>query len=216
MRILLFGDSHTVGPYGEELERRFRDVGYDVVRVAQGGASAVSLLPTGIHSAKLAEAVTRGPYDLAIITLGTNDATNSSSVSVERSARALRELADTLPADDVFWVGSPAFSAEIASTLYPVFASEDLNSRAQRLWLEASPGFPGRAIDPRVATLPFVSSSDVHFGRAGGRAWASFVFDAVRSAPSKIVADSSRWSPFLIGGLAAAAVWIGYHAARRR
>lgn len=215
MRVLLFGDSHTVGSYGETLERLFCESGHDVVRVAQGGASAVSLLPTGVHSAKLAEAVMRGPYDLAIITLGTNDATNSSAVSVSRSASALRELADLLPASDVFWIGPPAFSGQIASTLYPVFASEDLNSRAQRLWLEASPLFPSRAIDPRLATLPFVSTSDVHFGRAGGQAWASFVFDSVASAPSKLMASSSSWTPWLLGGLTAAAVWLGYQAARR-
>lgn len=219
MRVLLFGDSHTVGSYGAELERLFRQAGADVVRIAQGGASAVSLLPSGIHGAKLAEAVIRGPYDLAIITLGTNDATNSDAISPSRSADALRELADRIPAGDVFWIGPPAFSPEIAATLYPSFATEDLNARAQRLWTAASGLFPERAIDPRAATLPWVSASDVHFGASGGRAWAMFVFGAVQAAsssgppPSRSL--SSSWTPWLLAAGAAVAVWAVARAARR-
>ena len=225
MKILLFGDSHTVGSYGAELESLFRSAGFDVVRLAKGGASAVSFSSIASHRTVLEEALARGPYDVAIVTLGTNDASNSGAVPIERSAAAIRDLADQLPAETVFWVGPPAFSPAIASSLYPSFATDDLNARSQRLWRLASPLFPARAIDPREATLPYVRNDDVHFGVAGGRAWAAFVGESVRTAlrevpetpptPASASLAVLDWKPWAISGIVALGLLTAWRLSRR-
>jgi hypothetical protein len=85
--------------------------------------------------------------------------------------------------------------------------------------------FPARAIDPREATLPYVRRDDVHFGSAGGRAWAAFVKDSVQTAltvvpePPRPPRTSSTglpgWTPWIVGGLAAATVFAVWRFARR-
>ena len=172
MRILLVGDSHMVGFFGEKLENKLRSQGHDVVRLAKGGWSATTFL-----TSRGQDELDRldGWFDLALLELGTNDAANLDSVPLEKAAANILTLTRKLPTARVVWVGPPSFDATIARTLYPAFASYDLNSRARDLWLAVSPQIA--SIDSRPSTQQYAKRDDVHFGPKGSEAWASSVVD---------------------------------------
>lgn len=182
MKILLLGDSHTVGPYGQSLAKLFRDAGDDVTVVANVGASAGSYLPGGRYEGQVPSRVTNPlGFDIAIITLGTNDAAASDSVSPATSAGRFKTLAEKLPSSNVWYVGPPAFSDNAARTYNPIFAGagKDLNTRAGQVLYEALKRFGPKTIDSRRATQPFVNPNDIHLGQQGGAAWAQAVYAKV-------------------------------------
>jgi len=185
MRVLLLGDSHTVGSYGKALADLFAARGAEVVRVGRVGATASSYLGDGwkkLEGVGDFDAAKLGQYDLAVVTLGTNDAAAlSSSFIAQNAAEALQRVAERLNAATIWYVGPPAFSANAAASYNPVFRQEDLNSRADRLWRAVSGLFGGRAVDSRPSTKAFVRESDIHLGDAGGKAWAAAVFQRVQS-----------------------------------
>jgi lysophospholipase L1-like esterase len=186
MRVLLLGDSHTFGTYGSALEQMFREAGDDVVRVGWVGATAKHYLNgkhdgIGLGGAGDWNAAKAGRFDLAILTLGTNDAAAlNPGQAAGNAASNIRALADQIQATRLVYVGPPAFSDNAARTYNPAFRDEDLNTKAARLWEAAAPLFQ-RAIDPRQATSGFVQKNEIHFGPKGGKAWAQSVFDAVKS-----------------------------------
>lgn len=171
MRVLLVGDSHTVGPYGDALESLFASAGASVVRIARTGARAGTFLGETWD----------GPFDLAIVSLGTNDVAQDMA-GADLLADRIRKLADRIPASVVFWVGPPAFSTTAARSYNPIFARKDLNTRVAELYDAAIPLFGDLTIDPRGVTAPYVPAADIHLGPEGGAAWARFVFDRVRGA----------------------------------
>ena len=192
MRVLLLGDSHTFGTYGSTLETLFRDTGNDVLRVGWVGATARSYL-TGTQeriglggTGDFAAAVSQ-PWDVVVLTLGTNDAAAlPAGGKATSAAQNIRALADKFGGSVVWYVGPPAFSEKAARTYNPAFASESLIDKADRLWNEPAPLFE-RSIDPRAATAPFVKDGDIHFGPKGGKAWATAVFDTVSQGGGAIV-----------------------------
>lgn len=179
MRVLLLGDSHTAGAYGQCLKKLFETAGDTVTVVANVGANASNYLPGGKYEGQVPSRVTNPlGFDLALITLGTNDAAASDSVSPATSAARLKRLADALPSSNVWYVGPPAFSENAARTYNPAFAGpgKDLNTRAAAVLNEAFKLFGFRTFDSRRATQPFVSNTDIHLGRQGGEAWAKAVY----------------------------------------
>lgn len=205
--ILLLGDSHTAGPYGSRLERLFDKAGWSVTRVGYGGITAKKYLngdyktwPKKVGDFDKAMSKT---YDVAIISLGTNDAAGQSPKS-DSSARSKAEdiakLAGMVKAKDIWYVGPPAFNPVSAANYAgnPAYKIEDLNSRSDRLWRAVAPMFPNRAIDPREVTRPWTKDLDkvtykgkpapeIHLGDKGGSAWAQLVFDTVVSGASGLV-----------------------------
>lgn len=210
MNVLLLGDSHTHGTYGQTLEGLFKARGDTVTRVGvvsvtagqylSGNWKKLTLGRTGDFDDAIA-----GSYDLAVISLGTNDAAGMGA-DASKTAQTIKTLAERVKAPVIWWVGPPAFSDNAARTYNPVFKTEDLNSRAERLWKAASPLFEPRAIDPREATKSFVEQSDIHFKPAGGKAWAQFVFDRVLATPAASKGSVS-YLPYLGLGLALAGGW---------
>ena len=182
--VLLLGDSHTYGSYGKELERLFDAAGFTVTRVGWVGARADHYLKSTQDKIGLGGtgdwSTAKGKhYALAVVTLGTNDAAIlPTGGSASSAASKIRELANGLDADVVWYVGPPAFEAGVSRTYAAAFKTDDLNARADRLWTATAPLFD-RTIDSRAVTKPFVSSSDIHFGPKGGKAWAQAVFDTV-------------------------------------
>lgn len=181
-RVLLTGDSHMEwSPFGVQLEKLLRDSGADVVRMAIGGSAARQWAAGGqvcrtmngerkcLSAADLRAA---GPFDLAIVSLGTNDAANASAGNVDRT-RAAEKAADDIETfmrlvgpRDFIVVGPPTLKDRIAhytnanmAPLVDVFARR----------------FSGRFIDSRP--VEHVDGDSVHMGRQGGAAWAQFVFD---------------------------------------
>lgn len=182
MKVLLLGDSHTVGSYGQSLAKLFKDAGASVTVIANVGASAGNYLPGGKYEAQVPSRVSDPlGFDVAVITLGTNDAAASDSVSPATSAKRFKALSDALPSTNVWYVGPPAFSDNAARTYNPIFAGpgKDLNTRAAAVLNEAFKLFGSHTIDSRRATQPFVSQKDIHLGPQGGAAWAQEVFKKV-------------------------------------
>lgn len=211
--ILLLGDSHTFGPYGRELEKLFAAAGWNVTRVGWVGARAdhyldgkqerIGLGGTGDWSAAKGK-----HYDVAVVTLGTNEAAGlPAGGSADAAATKILKLAQGLDADTVWYVGPPAFEAGIARTYNPAFAQDDLNARAGRVWDAALPLFT-RMIDPRVVTRPFVLSTDIHLGPKGGAAWAQQVFGAVTGSSLSTTGSSPGAGLVLaLAGLGLVAWW---------
>lgn len=182
MKVLLLGDSHTVGPYGQALAKLFKGAGAEVTVVANVGASAGNYLPGGKYAAQTPSRATNPlGFDVAIITLGTNDAAASDSLPPATSAARIKNLANALPSSNVWYVGPPSFSENAARTYNKAFAApgKDLNTRAGAVLNEAFKLFGARTIDSRAATKPFVSQRDIHLGPQGGEAWAQMVFQKV-------------------------------------
>ncbi|NJN63440.1 MAG: hypothetical protein HC882_00250, partial [Acidobacteria bacterium] len=82
-RVLLTGDSHMEwSPFGRALEAKLRDLGAAVTNISVGGSSARSWAsgracrPGTSTCRTLAELAAARP-DIAIISLGTNDAANA-------------------------------------------------------------------------------------------------------------------------------------------
>lgn len=203
MNVLLLGDSHTVGPYGNALTTLFTNTGANVTRLANVGATGSNYL-IGKYQKDYA-AVAKQPFDVAIITLGTNDAAASDSVSPAKSAEGFKRLASGLNARQVWYVGPPAFSDNAARTYNKVFAGpgKDLNTRSDAVFKAAQALFGDRAIDSRSVTAPFTQPTDIHLGQAGGSAWAAAVFAKVRSS-SLLSSDggggSALWTLALVVG----------------
>lgn len=181
MNVLLLGDSHTVGGYGTELERLFKARGDVVTRIAHVGAAAGDYL-TGKYAGEYA-ALKGRPFDVVVITLGTNDAAATDYIAPSRTAERIKALADGVSSRATWYVGPPSFSSNAARTYNPVFAKEDLNSRAAKVFAAVAPAFGDRAIDARPSTAAFVKQTDIHLGPQGGAAWAKAVFDRVAGAP---------------------------------
>lgn len=208
MNVLLLGDSHTVGSYGTTLERLFRESGAAVTRVGRVGARADSFLGEGwkrLDGTGDWDAAKLKAYDLAILSLGTNDAAASDSISYTKTADRMLELAGQVRASTVWYVGPPAFSTTAAATYNPAFAKENLNSRASGLWSVMRERFSGRAIDPREATRPYVSAKDIHFGAKGGEAWARYVFSFATGQGAMVPAAVPGVALFAV---AAVATWL--------
>ena len=215
--VLLLGDSHTHGSYGRELEKLFEAAGWTVTRVGWVGARADNYLNgtqerIGLGGAGDWNAAKAGRFDVAILTLGTNDAALlPAGGAADGAAARLLALSRTLNAGEVWWVGPPAFEAGIARTYNKAFAQDDLNARADRLWRAASPLF-SRTIDPRDATRAFMSSSDIHFGPKGGKAWAKAVYDRVSAVGgtslSTVSASPGAGLVLALAGLGVLAWWL--------
>lgn len=189
MRILLVGDSHLVGRFGNRLEAHFTGQGDDVVRLAVGGNAARDFL-VGRSKQAFADVTEGQAYDLAIIALGTNDAANLDAVPLAKVAANIGALAKKIDAPRVFWSGAPAFSAQAAVSNRLWASGYDLNERAEDVWQATSPLFGEYAIDPREITAPHVSRTDVHFWNVGADKWADFVFDFVQAKLEQLAIDA--------------------------
>lgn len=230
MKVLLVGDSHTAGSYGENLMALLRGSA-SVMRLAAVGASAGDFLSGGKYYSDSVSSF-KAPHDLAIITLGTNDAVGvDGPVSASNAAQRIKKLADSINAKTVLWVGPPSFSTNAAANYNPVFQKMDLNMRADYLWQSASTLL--RSYDSRPATKAYVVPNDIHFGPNGGKEWARAVAlgpvaDILASAPTDpvdppVVRDDGDGSPppektksnvFLYVGIAA--ILLGLLLSRRK
>lgn len=226
MNVLLLGDSHTHGAYGESLEALFKAAGHTVTRVGWVSATATHYLNGKYKKLKLGhtgdyDSQVKGKnFDLAIVSLGTNEAGGVANAAQAQSAIAnIQKLIGTFSAPNVFWVGPPAFSPNAARTYNPAFAKMDLNQRAALIWAAGSAAFGPRALDPRGATQAHTLAKNIHLGPAGGKAWAQYVFanaTGVASQPpvapdpadaaagsvitANVMARPFPWVPVAVGG----------------
>jgi lysophospholipase L1-like esterase len=189
-RVLLVGDSHSVGGYGLRLEALFREAGADVKRLAVGGMAARDFA-VGKYSDEFRAML---PADVLVVSLGTNDASNLEGVPLAKVAQYTRQLAVDSGASVAFYVGPPAFADGIARTLYPVFANYNLNQRAEDVYKAVAKTFPGIIIDSRPLTSDLISTRDIHFSSSNGKKWAERVFQSINEPKT-----SSASGPLLFG-----------------
>jgi len=175
-RVLLVGDSHSVGGYGKRLAALFAQEGASVESLAVGGMAARDFA-VGKYADEFRS---QGRVDVLVVSLGTNDASNLEGVPLRKVAEYTRKLAVDSGASVAFYVGPPAFADGIAKSLYPVFASYDLNQRAADVYKAVSSSFPGIVIDSRPLTADLISQRDIHFSAANGAKWAERVFQQLK------------------------------------
>lgn len=183
--VLLLGDSHVYGPYGKKLKDLFKNGGHNVTFVGWVGANAGHYLNGSYKSLSQGhegdyDTEAKGKtFDLAIVTLGTNDAAGTNSdETAGAAANKIMKLTKAFTSEKTFWVGPPSFHESIAKSYGGIaeYARDDLNKKAARLWNAGSKIFGSSAIDPRTITRLHVNSKDIHFDNVGGEAWAKFVY----------------------------------------
>lgn len=206
-RVLLLGDSHTYGTYGSSLEKLFTAAGADVTRIGWVGATASSYLKGTYKKINLGgagdyERAVANPWDIAIVSLGTNDAAALKvKQPADEAAANIKKLADTLNAKTIWYVGTPAFDEFAAKTYNKAFLDESLIVKADRLREAVKPLFQN-TIDPRAVTAPFVQKTDIHFGAKGGKAWADAVYGTVVGVSDAIAKTNARTGGGSGGGMA--------------
>jgi hypothetical protein len=184
-RIVIIGDSHVdLSWFGKSLEATLTARGAHVVRHGWGGSAASTWLAGKRIFGKqytLKGVSDAGPYDLALVVLGSNDAANAQRASMEggptlaagvaTASQKIWQVAGSLNAGTSFWVGPPAMG-----TKSPYWT----NGAMDALWRATSPQFGKRALDSRPATQTHVKGGDgVHLGKEGADAWTSFVVSEV-------------------------------------
>jgi lysophospholipase L1-like esterase len=204
-RIAILGDSHVDGSTcGRALEQMLRDKGATVSRFGWGGTAARTWLagkPLRSGTLRTLEQVNAGgPYDLALVVLGTNDGANSEAAAaqggpsmvagVAKAAQEIKQVADRVNAKKVIWVGPP-----MMGDITQYYTSASVNE----IWRVTSPLFGSAAIDSREVTRPYVSGDGVHLGKEGGTVWAQYVLTEVEKQQAGI-------GPFSAPVLAASAL----------
>lgn len=189
--ILLIGDSHTVGTFGQTLENLFRKNSNKTVdRVGYVGITASKYLDntptvgtnggTGDY-----ESAKRNSYDIVVVLLSTNDAAGITTASGANSmANNIKKLMDMLKGKRKIWVSAPKFNQVAASTYNSSFANFDLNKRVELLW-QAGTQIIGAAnsIDSRPCTesLKESTGTDIHYNKNAAAQWASCVYKKISS-----------------------------------
>lgn len=210
--VLLIGDSHTAGGYGQNLMKWLESQGARVSVVAHIGAKARDYVGSGKYASEIDAQPTA---DVVIITLGTNDAAVYGTKQ-SRTADAIEQLKAKGRA--AVYVGPPAFSSTTAAKYTP-----NLSESAAAVWAAVSPLF-SVAIDPSSATAGFTRADDVHFGPRGYAEWASYVagvLDQIGADVAEIVAQDEelpavktrrtwKYLPWVVAVLLPASWWLWY------
>lgn len=213
-RILLTGDSHMDwSPFGVTLDRLLREAGAVVTRKAIGGSAArqwasgkqVCRTIDGNKVCFSADDLrAAGPYDLVVVSLGTNDAANASAENADRT-RAAEKAADDVE-KFMGLLGSPRFVV-VGPPLMKDSTAHYTNANMTPLVDVFARRFGGRFIDSR--SVPKTDGDSVHMGRKGGETWAQLV---VARLPS-MTGGASAVNGLLLALLAGAA-FVAYR--RRR
>jgi len=172
-RICILGDSHIASQFGISLEKKLRAAGFTVNRFGVGGSSAASWLE------RLSKVVKNGPYDVAIICLGTNDGANAHVISrdperlaimARKSAANIREIASKVGAQITFWIGPPKMSGLASNPHYQPYAMD-------HIYDAVTPIFPNTTFDSRNVDTSL--GDHVHVYGATADNWAEEVANFV-------------------------------------
>lgn len=220
-KVLLVGDSHSAVEsknYGYNLEKLMKESGYQVYRVAKGGISADGYLSPnnmdmGFYSRKKPRIVVGDwnqamsmKFDIAIITLGTNDGGNHSDYRSNDGGKTLlktpnnrhrgmdkrindivtlkRKIMQTTGARIVIWVGPARSKGQFLKETNPLWRGLEYthDMRTKDFWDFASkrPELQGSSINSLEFTgMP--GSDGLHFVSPVDREWAEYVFKKVQA-----------------------------------
>lgn len=198
-RILIIGDSHTVGPFGSTLDEELRRQGHDVDVQAVCGASGVWWLGPerfdlricyyvhgygGQAKAQNGKPGVAPPFakdllatepDVVVFALGSNPDGNTAA---DTGAAAEKLLALTPPSAKCFWVGPPPMPKRLA----PIGAVyNELPQAFSRV------GRSCTLIDSRLLIKPEDASPNDHFYGEPAKAWGKAVARRIAAAAGPTV-----------------------------
>lgn len=200
-RVLHVGDSHTVGIYGQEMDKHLRATGAKVETYGSAGSSPSwwktgQTTRSGFFSRdaegstvqpknwrdphptpKFKDLVGRFQPNVIMISLGAN-LINASPETIEKQVREMAQVAKASGAR-VVWVGPP----DGRESVKPTSKQNQLYQQLERVAREY-----GDFIDSRPLTeYPASGGDGVHYwgteGSRRARQWAQEVFDQVQSLP---------------------------------
>lgn len=203
-RVLILGDSHTVGHFGKSLDQACRDAGakvrtyascsshpiwwFDGTRTHCGYFSRdergkILRVPFGTlkRTPRLPELWRQFEPELVIVGLGAN-MTDYSRETVQTTCHKMASYLHNKGAD-IIWVGPPIIR------LQPRWKLDRLYG-----WLRAAVSPPAEFIDSRPWTYyPETGGDGIHYRGLEGRKiaahWASEVFSAIQSLPDSATSD---------------------------
>lgn len=186
-RIVILGDSHVAEIYqfGKQLESDLTALGATVKRFGWGGSSAnawLNKIPVAGKTLSIEQVVAEGPYDISIISLGTNDSANHYRNFVETRGKIptatdlapdankivarISSISSQIGATYQIWVGPPSVTGKIK--WYDPVAISAVRA--------ASSNFPGIYVD----STDIPSDADgVHVSRATSVRWSSKVIKKI-------------------------------------
>lgn len=186
-RIAILGDSHVDGSVmGQTLEKLLTEGGATVKRFGWGGSAARTWLAgkPALKKHFTVEGVkNEGPYDIVIISLGTNDGANAGvgtqdparlKAEAEKSVAQIKKIADTIGGGVTFWVEPPPMLDRAKH--YTNFNIDFVRNAGRAV-------FGTKAIDSTRIGTP--DGDGVHPGGKAGRAWAELVNTTVLNAPDE-------------------------------
>ena len=150
--------------------------GHTVVNAGIGGMTA------GSYLAQFQQITTNQPMDLAVIALGTNDASSISNAETGFAASYVA-LADFVAKDapKTIFVGIPPIDANgaLAKGYFNLDSASRINDTIHNLARDRKIGF----VDLRTEmTGPNLTVDGVHLDRAGYQLWSAAMLSAIRSA----------------------------------
>jgi lysophospholipase L1-like esterase len=189
-KVVILGDSHVDGStFGKALEGLLVASGANVTRYGWGGSAARTWLagkPIFGKQFSATQVRDAGPWDIAIISLGTNDGANGGKAAQGNAAQAqqfakqaaaqIKEIADTIGASETWWAEPPQMSPSNAykgGDSVPWYTPENIDL----VRVEGRKLFGGNAIDATSVGTP--DGDGIHLGGQGGKAWAALVHQRV-------------------------------------
>jgi lysophospholipase L1-like esterase len=170
-KVLLVGDSHTYGPFGQQLERLVSATGASVVRSAKSGTAVKYWLP--LLPALLRE---QRP-DVVIVALGANmRGYPSAKATSAQIAQLVQLVRKQQPAARLVWIGPPRERADTAQKLarFNQIIRDGLDAHV-------------RFVDSARHTPVYEGTDGVHYGARAAALWAQGVFAELKlPAPGPI------------------------------
>jgi len=189
-RALIIGDSHAAGDFGRAMAMALKTQGYEVARRGVGGSSARVWLKGeacwGGKCGGVTKLQKQAPWDLLLISLGTNDIANSNvgckragkhndidclKLGASKKVAQIGQVAARIKAKKTVWIAPP--NLEQTKGHYSKVASDVM-------YTVGKPSGVDVMIDSRPSTAGRHGKKDkVHLFGAAAKAWAAAVVSAL-------------------------------------
>lgn len=173
MRVLLVGDSHTYGAFGQELQRLLAEQQLNVLRRAKIGSAVKYWWP------RLPALLQEQRPDVVILALGANmrgyPSARGTAAQIQKTVALVRQAR---PNATIVWIGPPRLQKDSDAEL----------ARFNRI-IQRGLGTAAHFIDSAPLTPRYVGRDGVHYAAKEGKLWARAVVAALSASPSKELED---------------------------